>query len=56
MSRPFAVLGLVVALLLPVQGQANHDRLPNPPQQSTDQKLPSLPKLTRPHGVVRLEC
>jgi hypothetical protein len=42
MSRQFAALGLVVALL-PVQGQANHDRLPNPPQQSTNQKLPSLP-------------
>jgi hypothetical protein len=47
MSRPFAVLGLVVALLLPVQGQANHDRLPDPPPQSTDQKLPSLPNPDR---------
>src|SRR5919112_6478695 len=37
MSRPFAVLGLAGALLLPVQGQANHDRLPDPPQQSTNQ-------------------
>ena len=46
MRRPFAVLGLVVALL-PGDGRANHDRLPDPPPQTTNQKLPSLPNLGR---------
>ena len=51
MRRPFAVLGLVVALL-PGDGRANHDRLPDPPPQTTSQKLPSLPNLDRTrHGV-----
>jgi predicted peptidase len=47
MRRPFAVLGLVVALLLPGDGRANHDRLPDPPSRTTNQKLPSLPNLDR---------
>jgi poly(3-hydroxybutyrate) depolymerase len=46
MRHPFAVLGLIVTLL-PVAGWANHDRLPDPPPQSTNQKLPSLPKPDR---------
>src|SRR6187549_1547401 len=46
MRRPFAVLGLVVALL-PGDGRANHDSLPDPPPQTTNQKLPSLPNLGR---------
>jgi hypothetical protein len=32
MIRFLARLALVIALLLPVAGQANHDRLPDPPQ------------------------
>src|SRR5215217_1643004 len=47
MRRPFAVLGLVVALLLPGDGHATHDSLPEPPLQTTNQKLPSLQNLDR---------
>ena len=47
MSRQFAALGLVVTLLLPGEGRANHDRLPDPPPQSTNQKLSSLPNPDR---------
>jgi hypothetical protein len=32
MSRSLVMPGLVVAMLLPVDGHANHDRLPDPPQ------------------------
>ena len=46
MRRPFAVLGLVVALL-PGDGRANHDSLPDPPPQQTGQKLPTLPHMDR---------
>jgi hypothetical protein len=46
MRRPFAVLGLAVALL-PGDGRANHDSLPDPPPQQTGQKLPTLPHMDR---------
>src|SRR5918998_3868580 len=45
--RSFKWLGFAVAMLLPTEGQANHDSLPDPPPQSTNQKLPTLPHLDR---------
>jgi hypothetical protein len=48
MVRSLVWLELVVAMLLPVDGHANHDRLPNPPPHSTSQKLPAFPSLDRP--------
>ncbi len=39
--------GFAVAILLPAEGHANHDSLPDPPPQSTSQKLPTLPRLDR---------
>ncbi len=47
MDRFLARLGLVIAMLLPMAVQANHDRLPDPPPRSTSQKLPAIPTLDR---------
>jgi poly(3-hydroxybutyrate) depolymerase len=44
MVRPLALLGLVIAML-PVDGQASHDLLPDPPPRATSQKLPALRNL-----------
>ena len=47
MVRSLARLGLVIAMLLPVAGQADHDPLADPPPRSTSQKLPAIPTLDR---------
>ncbi len=47
MVRSFTWLGLACAILLPIQGRANHDSLPDPPSQQTSQKLPTLPHMDR---------
>ena len=44
-ETPIRSAGTGCSLLLPGDGRANHDRLPDPPPQSTNQKLPSLPNL-----------
>lgn len=47
MVRSFTWLGLACAMLVPTQGRANHDSLPDPPPQQTSQKLPTLPHMDR---------
>src|SRR5918993_5450330 len=47
MVSSFALLGLVAAMLLPASGQANHDRVPDPPTRSISQKLPAFANLDR---------
>jgi hypothetical protein len=47
MVRSLARLPLVIAMLLPMAVQADHDRLPDPPPRSTSQKLPAFPSLDR---------
>jgi hypothetical protein len=42
-----ALLGLVAAMLLPASGQANHDRVPDPPPRFISQILPAFPNLDR---------
>jgi hypothetical protein len=46
-NRPLAALILTVTMLLSTGGEANHDRLPDPPPHSTNQRLPALPDLDR---------
>jgi hypothetical protein len=43
MARLFIRLILAVVTLLPTEGHANHDGVPDPSPQSTSQKLPTLP-------------
>jgi hypothetical protein len=47
MVRSLAKLRLVIAMLLPMDGHASQDQLPDPPPSSTSQKLPAFPSLDR---------
>ncbi|MGF9764134.1 hypothetical protein AAII07_54425 [Microvirga sp. 0TCS3.31] len=47
MVRSLAKLRLVIAMLLPMDGHASQDQLPDPPPSSTSQKVPAFPSLDR---------
>ena len=47
MVRSSTWLGLACAMLLPIQGRASHDSVPDPAPQQTSQRLPTLPYMDR---------
>lgn len=47
MVRSSTWLGLACTMLLPTEGHANHDSVPDPAPQQTSQRLPTLPYMDR---------